>query len=399
MLIALVLATLAVLSTLVGVWDKLTSKVRRTIVLGLVLLTIAVISQIVQVAQKKEQLNEIARQKQVIEDSNVLLKSNLVEVDEASGGATDKNVAYVVDDDEAGIFVFDYLEAEDKYKYQKPKPMKLIDARPCSERIKLWGKECDDSKPVELTKKLIEDLEGAAIFNGKLYLTTTQSNSKSGDEEPQRWLFLEVSLDGKVIRATRKLRDAIRVLFRNGIPGVTEKSIGESVNEGGKLEVMQIEGLAIDRTGQVFLGFRTPLVDKKALVLRANVDQIFNDAPEFQGFVLDLEHDGENYGIVSMEYDPHSNQILVLGNSPLRTKTLATVVWTWEVGDSKNVQHPVAFKGNLFTVFDAPGSRPAKPEVILLPRENRIHLFFDAEGTGGQLSFMRNGTDLLRVRK
>lgn len=398
MLTAIVIATFTVLSALGGVWDQITNEARKKRVIGWSLVIFALIMQGVSVLQKKGQLNEIDRQEQVIEDANVLLKSNLKEVDEASGGDTYNNVAYLVDDEEAGIFTFEYLEAEDKYKILKTVP--IADARPCNERMKIWEKECDDSKPVELTKKLIEDLEGAAIHDGKLYLTTAHSNSQEGEREPQRCLFLEVSLDGKVIRATRKLRDAIDQLFKKNLSGVTEKAIEELVNKETKTEKMQIEGLAIDSTtGQVYLGFRSPLVDRRALVLRTNLDQIFSDSPQFQGFVLDLEHGGDNYGIVSMEYDPDSEAILVLGNSETRTETLPTVVWTWKVGDPTNVQHPVAFNGDLFTVFKAPGSRPAKPEVILLPRANRIHLFFDAQGTGGQLSLTRSGTDLRRMGK
>jgi hypothetical protein len=385
MRIAIALAVLAVLSTLVGVWDKITSKIQKAVILAFILISIAVLSQVIQLIQKKEQLDEIARQDLVIEDANILLKSNLVEVDEASGGTTDGDVAYIVDDDEAGIFVFNYSEKEATYRSKQSNPMKIVDARPCSDRVKVWSGKCDDSQPIEITKKMLEDLEGAAIYKKKLYLTTTQSNAKDGDEEPQRWLFLELSLDGKVLRATRLLRDSIRSFFK-------EQGIPESINEDGKLEVAQIEGLAIDGDGNVFLGLRAPLVGGKALILSSTVDQIFSDAPRFNYVVLDLRHEGEPYGVVSMEYD--GEQILILANSPLRNKTLPPVVWAWDLKNPEST--PVVYTGDVLTVFDAPGSRPAKPEVLLLSRKDRIHFFFDAEGTGGQVSLHRNGTELLR---
>ncbi len=396
MLVTVMLAVLSILSALVGVWDKLASKVRRSIILGGIVLAIAITTQAILVAQKRELTEEIARKDRMLADANLLLKSNLIDVDEASGGASDGKTAYIVDDDEPFIFVFNYAEAENKYKLQKT--MKIVDERPCDQRPK-WDKDCKDAQPTELSNKIIEDLEGAALYNGKLYLTTAQSNSKNGKEEPQRWLFLEVSLDGKVLRSTTKLRDTIRESFKQGVPGVYDKSIEESYNEGGKLEVMQVEGLAIDGEGQIYLGLRNPLVNRKALVLRTNIQQVFNDKPQFESFLLDLERGGEIYGIVSLDYDPHTKQILVLGNHPMRSKTLLPAIWAWEVKDPKAIQQPTPYQGEWFTNFEAVGSRPAKPEVILLPQANRIHLFFDAEGTGGQLSLTREGANLSQSKR
>jgi hypothetical protein len=400
MTLAVLLAILAVLSTLFGAWDKLTSRVRRLVFLAVVLIAIASISQVVQVIQKKEQLDTIAEQQQVIEDRNLFLTSNLGEIDEASGGASLGNVAYLVDDEEPSIFVFEYKESESKYYNSRlgSIPIPIVDNRPCNKRD--WGKECTEGKPTKLNKRMIEDLEGAAVYNGKLYLTTSQSNAQDGTEERQRWLFLEVTLNGEIIRATRKLRDAIRETFKKGLPITEGRKIEESINEDKGLEVMQVEGLAIDENGLAYLGFRNPLVNNKALILRAHIDQLFSDNPQFESFVFDLERDGKNYGIVSLEYDFQNKQLLILGNSPFRDKTFPFVVWKLNVSslDSKKVSRPESYKGDSF-IFDAPGTRPTKPEVLLIPKPDHLHLFFDAVGTGGQLSFLRNDTELRRVRK
>lgn len=377
----IILAALAVLSTVVGVWDKISSRVRNAVILASILILFSLMSQIVQVNEILRQMEINTAQAKIIRDRNVLFNSDLGMIDEASGGATYGNLAYIVDDDDPSIFLLEYLEDESKYWFMNPKGMKIVDARPCVDRLD-WDKPCTESTPLELTKADIKDLEGAAIHDSKLYLTTSQTSST----EPQRSLFLELSLDGKIHRATRKLRGAILDLLKNEVHGI---------NVGNKLEDIQVEGLAIDKDRYVYFGFRSPLINGRALVIRANIDQIFSDKPQFESFLLDLERRGERYGITSLDYDRGTNQILVLGNGPVKTKTLPSAIWKWKVGDSES-QRPHPYKGDIFTVFDAPGSRPAKPEIILQPTRDRIHLFFDAQGLGGQLSLLRNGSSVFR---
>lgn len=406
MMLAVALAILAVLSTLVGAWDKLTSRVRGMVILAIVLIAIAAISQIVQLIEKKSQLNVIAEQERIIEDRNVFINSNIGEIDEASGGASQGDVAYLVDDEEPSIFVFGYNQLESKYFNQRlpREPMPIVDIRPCIERD--WKKptgepiECTEDEPKKLNKDMIEDLEGAAMYNGKLYVTTSHSNSQGGKEQPQRSLFLELNLNGEIIRATRKLRKAIVDTFEHGLPITEGRRVEESKNDDGKVEVMQIEGLAIDENGRAYLGFKNPLVDKRALILRADIEQLFSPNPQFESFVLDLVSEGKNYGILSLEYDSQKKQLLILGNSPLRLDTLPFVVWKLNVNslDPKIVARADPYRGESF-ILRAPGTRPTKPEVLLIPRPDRLHLFFDAVGTGGQLSFLRSDTDLIRVRK
>lgn len=410
MIIAVILAVLAVLSTVVGVWDKLTSKISKALILATILIAIAAGSQIIQVIQKKQQLGTIEEQQRIIEDANLLNNSNLIEIDEASGGATRGNLAYLVDDSEPNIFVYEYVE---EYQYKPHRSLDIIDDRHCNERLD-WGEACKEGRFTTLNKKMINDLEGAAIDrDGNLYLTTSHSYAKDAyakDENPKnpdpaRAVFLKTSLDGHVLNATRKLWGIIRELFRNKLGGIAKNPVPEYVNEGNKLEIMQIEGLAIDKDNKIYLGFRAPLVDDQyALVLRTSVEQIFKDNPQFESFRLDLRRpDGSKYGIVSLEYDAQTNRIIILGNSPMHYPmpytTYPPVIWSWDVKDPKNIQTPEVFNGEIFSLKPAPGSRPAKPEVLLIPKPDRFHLFFDAQGTGGQLDLIREGMNVRRVRK
>lgn len=416
MIIAVILAVLAVLSTVVGVWDKLTSKISKALILATILIAIAAGSQIIQVIQKKQQLGTIEEQQRIIEDANLLNNSNLIEIDEASGGATRGNLAYLVDDSEPKIFVYRY-GSKYEYEHYMAKPLDIIDYRSCNER-RVWGGVCKEGTSTTLDRKMINDLEGAAIDrDGNLYLTTSHSYPKDAytkDKDPQepdpaRSVFLETSLEGHVLNATKKLWGIIRELFRNKLGGIAKTAVPEYVNEGGKLEIMQIEGLAIDTKNRIYLGFRTPLVDDQfALVLRTRADQIFTDNPEFESFLLNLTGpDGSKYGIVSLEYDAQNNRIIILGNSPEHlgkspehSATLPPVIWSWEVSDDPNkIQRTEIFNGEIFSLKPTPGSRPAKPEVLLIPEPDRFHLFFDAQGTGGQLDLIREGMNVRRVRK
>ena len=401
MVIAVILAVLAVLSTVVGVWEKLTSKIRNALIFATILVAIAAASQIVQVIQKKQQLDTIEEQRRIIEDANLLNNSNLIEIDEASGGATRGNLAYIVDDEEPNIFVYAYSESEYQYEPYISKPLDIIDDRPCKERLN-WREACKEGSPTTLNKKMISDLEGAAIDrDGNLYLTTSHSNKTNGDPDPARALFLKTSLDGHILNATRKLKEIIRELFRNRLGGRAKNPVPEDLNKARQLEIMQIEGLAIDNENRLYLGFRAPLVDDQyALVLRTSADQIFRDNPQFESFLLLLRgSDGSKYGIVSLEYDAQNNQIIILGNDPKHYSGVPPVIWSWNVKDPNIIQATEVFNGEIFSLKPAPGSRPAKPEVLLIPKTDRIHLFFDAEGTGGQLDLIREGMKLKRVRK
>lgn len=410
MLTVSILAMLAVLSTVVGVWDKLTSRIRTALILAIILIAIAAGSQIVQVIEKKQQLdkekqqsNTIQEQQRTIEDANLLNNSNLIEIDEASGGATWQDLAYLVDDSEPNIFVYKYFESENQYK-PYTKPLDIIDDRHCNERLD-WGEPCKPGTFTTLGKKMINDLEGVAIDReGNLFLTTSHSYAKGEDPkkpDPARAVLLKTSREGHVINATKKLREIIRGLFKSKLGGLAKNPVPEYTNEAQKLEIMQIEGLAIDKDNRIYLGFRAPLVDEQyALVLRTSAEQIFTDNPQFESFLLDLRRpDGSKYGIVSLDYDAQNNRMIVLGNSTKHYTTWSPVIWSWEVGDPRIIQPTEAFQGEIFSLKAAPGSRPAKPEVLLSPKADRIHLFFDAQGTGGQLDLIREGMNLRRVRK
>jgi len=311
-----------------------------------------------------------------IERLELFTHSNLQQIDEASGGTIDsqRGVAYVVDDDEAEVFIFKFNEVHGKYEKNG--------------RFQLWS----NTTTTPFTNDTLEDLEGAAFYHNKLYLVTGHSNKHSGGERPKRQMFLEISLEeeekGHVLRS-QNLRESILETFDQPIPGRgSTPLVGTYINEEERREVMNIEGLAIDPQGRAYFGFRNPLVDGNfALVLRANIQRIFEGNHEYEVILLTLEHKGKSYGITAMEIDQNGTQILILGNSRSRHKFFSPALWRWPIGDNEGVQQVYLSKAD---VFQPPENFKAKPEVLLVPQADRIGMFADADGYGGQLTLKRS---------
>jgi hypothetical protein len=213
---------LAVTAAIIGVWDKLTGGVRRALILGSLTVTVAVLTQSMQVAQRLSQDSELAERTREVNDAHVLLKSTLLDIDEASGGAIDPQtkIAYVVDDEETSLFRLRYDENKHSYTPHQNDGLPIYDRRPCAERA-IWGSSCDEAKSTVLRDADVEDLEGAAFYGGKLLVVSSLGNSNQGKEEESRWAILELTLEKDEVhvnRASRALPKVIRGYFKSGLP-------------------------------------------------------------------------------------------------------------------------------------------------------------------------------------
>lgn len=323
------------------------------------------------------------------------LENVFSDVPEASGGVAINEFAYLVDDNKPALFRAHF----NTNKYSSD-----------TDQIGLYDKAPSDKNDVDkhlLTREDVDDLEGAAYFDSKVYLITSHSNTKQGEPKPRRQRFLEVDLrkdykNDEIGLVTRwvDLRLAIerRLFTDQGSAAPFMDRVELDAKEPTKT-VMEIEGLAIDDTGNVYLGFRGPqkLNSSKALVLRANLNQIFTQGedwkpkkgelakesfPKFDVFDVPLGGNTDApYGIVDMLY--YDNSILILTNSAFKNKTLIPGLWQWpikEIGEK-----PPSLISKAF--FSPPSNIPAKPEVLLLPTNkgasNKVFMFLDAEGFGG----------------
>lgn len=351
----------------------------KAIGIGLIVLSTAGLAW--QVWKSYSEYAEVNRLNKIIEDSSSILFS------EASGGAVTEDKAYIVDDEKPRLFKLKLRVPEKGYDY--------------TGEIKL----SDD----------IDDLEAIAIKPNekapeKIYLITSHSNTKKGEERAERQKLLEVSLvpgtEGKTISVQKNLRASIVKIFNRLSSELPDENLAKLANEltddklAQKAEdkgVIQIEGFAIDEGDYAYIGFRSPLVQKQgvkyALILRAKLYDLFSDNPEFQPFLLNLWNDNESYGISSIDYDTQTNSLLLIGNDP-QERWNKPRLWQWYFsGETELIQKP----RDRGLIYDTSGS--ARPELLLLPTKSvsdRIYTYLDTDGKGkgGQIVLERSRFNL-----
>ena len=388
MITALGLVILTLGAGIVSNYERLTDKDRRRRRIGYILVAFLggiAIWQSLDILNKQEKIRSLSRD---LEISGM----TLTEVDEASGGTTIGDRGYIVDDDSPFIYVIPLGGGQ-----INPTELSRIQIRDTREN--------SDPRPAGIpsdshahTNTSLTDLEGAAVRpsdNERIYLLTSHSNKWDGEEVPARQWFLEVSLSQDCIGCIRNsvnLRDAIILKFN-------ELNI-EQYYEERKLIVMNIEGLAIDPEGRVYLGFRAPLVQNRyALVLRAPIAELFGGNPRFQHFFLDLNIGDQNHGIVSMEYDRRSDSILLMTNNPADRNPFTASLRSWgrqngweadnsrddpqltRVLSSNSDRNPFRFSGEVVN---------ARPEALLLPAGDWFYAFLDLKRQGGTVHFRRS---------
>ena len=324
--------------------------------------------------------NELKKLKQDVSVVNSKL------FNEASGGTIINDLAYVVDDEKPNVFVFRLDE-----EYQ------LVD------KIVLKQQNGD-----VLTGDEVDDLEAIASADGKLYLITSHSNTKRGKPNQARQRLLEVSLEGGTRGQVTNSADNLREIILKNLKGLA----ASYQNEDQKDEIMQIEGLAIDEGGIAYIGLRAPLTTENyALVLSAKLSDLFSKGkePQFKVFRLNLWQQNENdnnekdpYGIVSMDYDAQTKNILIVGNSAKNSGYFSPILCQWDFAKHKDetIQNP---KCNPIPPYDVFGSTrmTSKIELLLLPRgakSDRVFTFLDTDdkGNGGPLSYTRSEIGLAR---
>lgn len=333
---------------------------------------------------------------------------------EASGGTLVNDVAYVVDDEKPIIFEFKAETIRNPSQdLEGTQPLEI--AYQLSDKITLKEKVMEPGAVVEtervLTRDNIDDLEAIASFEGKLYIITSYSNSKKATPKQERQKLLEVSLDPQTRGLVTNSSENLRVSLEKAISAAPAELYK---NEAGAVEFMHIEGLAIDPQGKAFFGLRTPLTsdEEYALVFSAKLSDLFlkGKEPQFKVFRLNLSHKNDNdnqrdahYGIVSLDYDAQSGDMLVVGNSPRNRGYFSPILCRWDfMGERKDdrIQNPPCTSIPPYDSFGT-SSKTSKIELLLLPTglgSDRVFSFLDTddEGNGGQLSYTRSELGLVK---
>lgn len=370
-----VLLFLAFAATVASNWLDFrgTDKRKKTVAFALTLLAALILA-----------INAIATAAKSYEIANLRLDS-IERTDEASGGTVLGDQAYVVDDEEPDVFVFEMAEQGLKLKetIRLTNLEALARAFPCEIESKKSPTKTDCLSKNPEAKDLVTDFEGAASSGDYLYLSTSMGLTKNLKVDSRRHWFLEVEAMGRSrgrINRAAALSGAIReFLTQSGVPNI---------------EQLQVEGLAVlprepGKGARAFLGLRAPVAaDGTAIVIESDIESILSKSPAFRLHRLKLtfetERGFENHSIVSMEADESQKRILLLSNLPAGNENSVPLIWSWVPGEVSEPELSVV-RGPSAVPFKLSQNKGRRLEV-LMPFRDRVHLLLDADGWGGQKS-------------
>jgi hypothetical protein len=308
---------------------------------------------------------------------------------EASGGATLGEDVILVDDEVPAILKLE-VDGDGEIRYSGHLSI-IADGR-------------------TLDRRDVDDLEGLASEpNGRfIYATTSHSRTKSGVPKAARSMVLRGCLrDGKFIVLDQvSLANAFRAaIIESGIASpfsVYERDATGS--SGGLIEIgMEVEGLAANGDGYLYFGFRAPLTAKgnNALMARVPASRLFPDAsPEcrerpipsttirggdIELIQIPLRKGGHEYGIVSLEFDEATGDLVLIGNSPAPFSSLRPIVCRWDPS-----KQPKDRQCDVLPETDEPywGKQEA---LVLGPRVESATIFIDGDkGLGGRVTYRRS---------
>ncbi|HET9233189.1 MAG TPA: hypothetical protein VFP10_03530 [Candidatus Eisenbacteria bacterium] len=358
--VSLALLALSLLSGLVAAWEKLGAPEPRRRALGLAALLLLAVSLMTQAALEVFESQER-------ESVDTFLESQEKTVEEASGAAFLKDRLFVVDDEKSELFEYRYDEelgeAEFKKKYEI-----------------LPGPTMRSLIPPETTVGEVDDLEAVATYKKKLYVVSSHSPDKKNQRNKTRELILEIGAPDSALPG-----DPVAHVERAAtLAPRVEEELDKLTKLGARMtgEELNIEGLAIDPDGTVYIGLRSPLMEVNdqlyAILLQTDVESVFSGKPINRAIGLRLEKGNDNYGITSLDFDGET--LLILGNGPGKRDFFQPKIWQWRPSPGDLDQPPRA-DWNL----RMPEQFDAKPEALALSRSGeQAFIFVDAPGHGGQ---------------
>jgi hypothetical protein len=263
----------------------------------------------------------------------------------------------------------------------------------------------------QLSNRDIDDLEGvAADPSGRfIYAVTSHSNTRTGTEKPERSQFIRGCIAGGRVIVLDRLSLAVafrRALFESGIArpfAVAERAATGAAAD--PIEIgMEIEGLAVDRSGALYFGFRAPLSTRgsDALVARIDPRKLFADPTppcvdrpppppvdvatgSIEVLRVPMHKDGNRYGIVSADFDAASGKIVLIGNSPQPYAALRPIACAWD---------PAAppMSRNCDKLAETSEPYWGKQEALVLDTEgDGATMFIDGDkGLGGYIAYARS---------
>jgi len=172
----------------------------------------------------------------------------------------------------------------------------------------------------------LADLEGVTLDRaGFIYATTSHSRNADGDEKKSRDKVLRFHIEGDNPVAPRVVSGLKPALVAVHPALAVAAGIRDVKTDGG----LNIEALEISPAQSLLIGFRSPLLDRKAIIAcLENPATMFEsgEAPRVSPTLLTLDLDGN--GIRGMSYLPGLGGYLII-SGPVAREEVHFQLWFW----------------------------------------------------------------------
>jgi len=228
------------------------------------------------------------------------------------------------------------------------------------------------------------DLEGAARIGDRIYWIASHSHSNKGNPRVDRYRFFATDIDGKgadiSIRLARlagapKPFPAYMNLLTDmaAAEGLKDFKFGEldkspTIPEKGGIN---IEGLTATRDGKLLIAFRSPLSDKKALLVPLeNPDELVEGKTEQARFGAPFKLNLDGLGVRDVAYWKQKDIYLILAGSVGSESVFKLYQWQ---GSAE--QQPTLLTDRDGRPINFDGLNPEA--LVVLPNSNTIQVISD----------------------
>ena len=231
----------------------------------------------------------------------------------------------------------------------------------------------EESAPFSKKSKLfpVQDFEGLTSSGDTVFLIGSHEPHRSEARRSDREFVIKAKWDDGDLR--------FKKIYKDLLPDMEDvfKEIDVDLDvKTTKVEPkVNIEGVAVNED-VLFVGFREPQSDNKAILVSVNQKQLFDGEPEYSISTIALG----GAGIRGLHWDEDGNRLLLLsgGADDKGDKDAAIIpgVWALELGGSE----PALL--HAFTPEELggpPGEKRAKPEAIVGLPDGRVAILMDGE--------------------
>jgi hypothetical protein len=212
------------------------------------------------------------------------------------------------------------------------------------------------------------DIEGSALLNGWIFWITSHGTNRQGAARPKRHQFFATNLSLDPWQLEQVGHSYTQLIADLMADERLQKYDWQSAAQIAPKEPggLNIEALATTPEQEMLIGFRNPIVDGQAIVLKLkNPQDLVLDPTARAKFGKPIELDLGGFGLRSLEYWPQLQQYLIVAGAFDGGDDFALYLWSGDRHSSPQ----------LLDVTLPPDFRPEG--IVLYPGENRLQLISD----------------------